>query len=669
MGKFVTTDKLVRPTTNFHIRNGISDDLKRPYSLFVEEIMFAINEQRIFYDMDEFQFFIYDRPELDEDGKPIIPPGFELDLDEDVIRKPFTPTAPFDQMIGTWAFVDSYIHDIAKAAGLNPILTTPDVNDPLQMGLFYFWGLGNVSFDDDNSAFDGIVERTVEELTTGIEPKFDNNLNTLIPKLTFACLFTDRIKIYDFGNAMLQASDNQGPNDENIVNEWLLRDEDHDLIAQEAVWMRVFTGSIYVLFSNGIIRRYNGSDGRVTSTSAAILPVPDDFIPEGDKFIVVRSGKIFEIDDLGVEENEFEVFFNRDAVLKITGYTSSDFFPNHFPTFEPKTQLPPIIDGILQTGTENLAGRNNSLIKPFMDIIVGNEILTCDRFDFSETSGGGQLTILHSTEITGEATLRGIGIDTKPSGLNFYVNTFGKSPFPRTVGDGAGGIYPQTNHIFLPSGKNKNLHMRSPALFQFGAFVHTITFDLITEDVIGETFFGGSGFTTFQKDRTDPEFKDSFFPDSFIEGRAVFGIPIDSWGDIENTHSAVADIYIMGGYWANELPGTPSRTFNVNVFTGNVPLSGDAETQFNSVGTLLGSFSLPSASSIGGALNTNPVFVLRAVDLTEHVREDGQLWLIFIPSIELVDSGLRFGQTNLLIRSGLGFAVTLGIRFGLDWNA
>lgn len=300
------------PTDNFKVQRDLF--IQSPIGLFVEEVMYWIQQERRRFGMEDYPFFIYDELIFPSGSNPqssVKGPGWiaegsgatPIDTQKiafDPIDDPFVLGKGFIENTGD-AFICNYIKDIAESMLGTELF--PFNTDPLSSGT----GLGQVmgaiyTSGDGNTAQPRL---NLSQLKTEKFPEFDTDLNTLRPKLGLAYLDDERIKIANILGPMVSdglGNDSGGTtiSDENILNDFKLKDENGEPLGtptQVYIAGSLFGfGTIYGLFGSTLRVFDNFGRAGLIDIGPDIYSIAlgsvDDFLVLGGTVFFISGGNL-----------------------------------------------------------------------------------------------------------------------------------------------------------------------------------------------------------------------------------------------------------------------------------------------------------------------------------------------------------------------------------------
>lgn len=588
MSSFTSTDPTIKPTVNFTVRNGVDTKIEQPIGEFIEELMYAINLELASISLPEFQFSIYDIVNDDDPQDAEKHDGWVIDTggSGEVWRIDFTPAPPFQQTLGFHSFVRNYIKDIAL--GLTELLQTGwgdianKVSETNGHSVFnLFSNLGSGTLDDRISAIAGFVASI---------PESDDNLNILTPKLCMANVTDETLQIHDILGPALEASTGQSMGPENLVCEWKYKDENGQIVSG-AVGGVFFGTKIYISFSDGTLRAYNVRSGFPevltggAGFSVSLFPVPENLGITNYGLSYVSGGQVFSIDFVSGSQLR-KVFYFPDG-----GEVLGQFL---FPQ-------------------SSVALEDNELTG-FTGILSGNKLIMDNEVMFVEESSGN-FKFIKTFDYGDDAT--GSFISQFPVSLRLFELVFG---IPLT--------WPgRLESLVLQNGVRKGFSIISNENFTFNGLNEPGNWLINKVDsVLSLLPFQvglGKSFTTGGEQ---------------IERRFIKRLNIGLFDKVVYGTKSL-DFYFQAEYWANVLP-LVERTIKVYHYIGAKPPVIDPETQFNALGDLLGTFTIPA-----GINRFDGFHAIKDLDV-EALAEPGPgldrvIWLIYVAETNLIeqDSG------------------------------
>ncbi len=262
MGSPWTQRSGIIPTDNFKIQPDLI--LQNPYGIFVEEIMYWCNTERLRIGMEPYPFYLYDdyalpdnlddfKTENDKhwngDDWQVEPSG----NDPDTQKTPFAPDndPAYTQLGGYYAFISNFIQDVAKSFN-----NTDPSGNPITSG----HGLLQVMGMNGGAGHSAQVHSSISSLMGDSTPDTDADLNILRPKLGLACLTGNKIRVVNILGPMI--SDGTGANsgdsnigDENKLNEFSFRDEDSFRLTGPSAMH--FDGTWFWVVFGSFLRKFN----------------------------------------------------------------------------------------------------------------------------------------------------------------------------------------------------------------------------------------------------------------------------------------------------------------------------------------------------------------------------------------------------------------------------
>ncbi len=387
--------------------------------------------------------------------------------------------------------------------------------------------------------------KTIEELNDKplpFDPQYTDNLNILTPKSGMAVFETDRVKIYDLLGAQMEASDNQVLGVENIISEWLFRDETGQAITG-AICGFDDGSRLIVCFTGGVIRQYD-YDGfpvefiGLTGWSFVVSPVPERMEQVTLEVSTTRrtgfvSGGLFYTIELGEVDN---VLLRNIYALPDGGFTIIAYGPDTVTTI-------PLNDPA-------------HLVTGFTDILPNTLLFRgFELFDFASPNGDkGFFTLVKSSGeilcITGRESIFVSG-DWNPDA----IEVLGAYQFGEEMKDTINLQFPKAIRSPLVN-VSENQGKISPAGRWYGHVVPDIIFheSRFNDDNGLFTFVTVGGvFGLFGK------FVKSFgaFPGQDTEDRVIMEIDLTEWDAINYGGAKEMDIYFGAGYNGNQFIFTP----------------------------------------------------------------------------------------------------------------
>lgn len=227
------------PNDNFTVRLKTTEDPESKEPIYTEVNLSKVGRQleEIEYFDDQWRKargldpitnrFLYSNQ--NEDGT------YEPDSDGDAWRKPYTPDAGLNSLVGHSTFVVDQYQQVA----INLDKTDPD-NDPLKVGFYQSIRGVNTTLSPLEQRRLGInmiflVPNNLGQLKTVTEFPWDEDLNTLRPKMCMAFLLSDNsVKIYNLLGPIYPlataVNDNVLSDEHNLLFHIDLRDENFDKI-------------------------------------------------------------------------------------------------------------------------------------------------------------------------------------------------------------------------------------------------------------------------------------------------------------------------------------------------------------------------------------------------------------------------------------------------------
>jgi len=677
MGNFVTTHPEHRPTIDFTINRNTSIELEKPYAIFVEEIMFAINEERKKRGISEYQFYRYDLYEAPENLDDVMTDkdeswngvGWEVEMntnptpppDEipgDIQRMEFTPTAHGEQMVGDYAFIRTTIDQIYDS--LNDV---DEDDDPNKSGLMAVW---------TNQLRDKLEGALTYFTSTGYNYTHDEFLNSMIPKKTAIFLNNDTVNVYDVLQPSMQASDDTVVDDKNLVASWHLRNEHWEKLSGAVCGTLVSTDDLYVAFDNGELRKFNAKWGfpekilgdeyyiQLPRVPSSIIKYSTSGLPDS-QWMYIEAGRIYVCDSDASKELMISVFDDKNGGNEVTGYSDFEYhitttYPDYVMNLESNTigtSGPPDYDPVVGSGLTELGPIWTDLRQHYFDttrpydlMIVSNEIVCIGWIaipagqEWEAKSPYPCLRWIYGTyEFPEDAT--DMLDDSYPLSLNDYFGPSGEGVFDDSVcrtfltkeGKWLGlqklnrlttsGYYGHlTEYQYYKSQAFPAPPVPIPDDEEYEWNTPFIFTDVRMSREIGDDPLDmpGCGFYSFyaQGDGRQCPYR--------VENRGVLALNLGAFDKVKDENKKIV-LYFNAGAKFNPAPNLPSRTISIYNYNGTTPPTDPtSENDFNALGDLIGTVSIESM------LIANEYYYFGKLeidaDTVEAMRVGQLLWII-----------------------------------------
>jgi len=617
MGRYTSIETNGKPTVNHLVRNGRDLLLFVPgrHSQLLEELQYAYNLELEAINLPAVIHYRYERTNPsdpnDDANHPAID-GWEKDASAALWRQPFTPGPPFTNLNGFYALVSEQWKDLAQAVTNLFNGWDKDADQGRTQGGFSAFGGGSLSLGQNQA------ESSIAALRTGASglPEFDDNHNVLTPKLCFAVLEDDKIKIYDYLGGALEASRNNGILDENLLGEFILRDETGAVLTGALSGTGSANG-FTILFSGGVLRTFTpeGLPQKlpfpVNDFSITVSPLPEklgtaavenNFGGAVGKTVWISAGKLYSLEP-GQPGNAKL----RDVYAYPNGGTNVTSNPTSF----------------------NIIPLQNFPQSGFTDIYK-KELFVFGAGSFGEDSINQFGLVLAGGEVVG---VDGTAVVDWNDDLQIVSNyQFGEemaghinAPFPGATREGG-------------EEKGKELSIITPAGNHRGHSIDrsTFYFSLARKDSV---FFAP---VTLAKFGNIGNFNSDF---GFLDRRTICRIDLGEFDKLTTYGNApLLDIYFRAFYYAVPIAeDLQPRTVKIHIYTGTKPpTSGNQAfllTQWEALGFELGSFSAGTLNNWGEFR----IHKISGIDVNQY-RDGNSIWIIAVPQTDISAQFFEFPQ-------------------------